>query len=290
MSYTVNTLASLSGVTIRTLRFYDEIRLLAPAFVAENGYRYYEEQQLLRLQQILFFKELGFELKQIQEMLDNKDFDQIKALESHKKTLRANIKRMQTLVKTVDETVQQLQSKAKLNEAALFKGFLEEKMTEVMQKHYGDEGARQYEATKKALSGWTWNKEWANQLESAQKTIARFEEFYTKAVRADSPEAQTLAGQHFAVNKPFSPGVSKKDFVESLKNNLSPEGKQKQTKVGMDIAIAYFEATTPNATVEEKAAYIEEIQKSQAFTPKVFSSPEVEAYFLEIMTIFGENN
>ena len=59
MNYTVNELAKLSGVSIRTLRYYDEIALLKPAFIEENNYHYYQEEQLLRLQHILFFKELG---------------------------------------------------------------------------------------------------------------------------------------------------------------------------------------------------------------------------------------
>lgn len=62
MRYTVNKLAKLSGVSPRTLRFYDKIDLLKPAFYGDNQYRYYEEEQLLMLQQILFFRELGFPL------------------------------------------------------------------------------------------------------------------------------------------------------------------------------------------------------------------------------------
>ena len=62
MSYTVNKLAKLSGVSVRALHFYDEIGLLKPAFYGENNYRYYEEEQLLLLQQILFFREMGFSL------------------------------------------------------------------------------------------------------------------------------------------------------------------------------------------------------------------------------------
>ena len=65
MAYTVKELAQLSGVSVRTLHFYDEIGLLKPARVGENQYRYYEEEQLLALQQILFFRELGFELKKV---------------------------------------------------------------------------------------------------------------------------------------------------------------------------------------------------------------------------------
>src|SRR4051812_49184746 len=65
MTYTVKQVAAVSGVTVRTLHFYDEMALLKPAYSKANGYRIYEEQQLLVLQQILFYRELGFELKRI---------------------------------------------------------------------------------------------------------------------------------------------------------------------------------------------------------------------------------
>jgi len=65
MGYTVKKVAAMSGVSVRALHFYDEAGLLKPAYLGANGYRYYEEAQLLTLQQILFYRKLGFELKQI---------------------------------------------------------------------------------------------------------------------------------------------------------------------------------------------------------------------------------
>ena len=87
MAYTVKKLSELSGVTVRTLHFYEEIDLLKPAYYGSNGYRYYEEKELLQLQQILFFKELGFSLKQIQKVVGKSDFNQLAALYTHKKSL-----------------------------------------------------------------------------------------------------------------------------------------------------------------------------------------------------------
>src|SRR3954464_5497167 len=69
MAYTVKQVATVSGVSVRTLHFYDEAGLLKPAYHGANGYRFYEEPQLLTLQQILFYRELGFELKQIKQIL-----------------------------------------------------------------------------------------------------------------------------------------------------------------------------------------------------------------------------
>ena len=87
MAYTVRRVSGLSGVSIRTLHFYDEIGLLKPAYVSATGYRYYEEPQLLKLQQILFFRELGMELREIKSILERADFEKAAALESHRSVL-----------------------------------------------------------------------------------------------------------------------------------------------------------------------------------------------------------
>ena len=74
MAYTVQQLADLASVSIRTLHYYDEIGLLKPSYIAENGYRYYEDKELLLLQQILFFRELEFSLEDIQRILNRPDY------------------------------------------------------------------------------------------------------------------------------------------------------------------------------------------------------------------------
>src|SRR6476469_6413106 len=83
MAYTVKQVSKLSGVSVRALHFYDQTGLLKPARYGANGYRFYEEPQLLVLQQILFYRELGFELKQIQRILGRADFEKVAALRSH---------------------------------------------------------------------------------------------------------------------------------------------------------------------------------------------------------------
>src|SRR6185436_8918517 len=105
MAYTVQKLASLSGVSVRTLHHYDEIGLLKPAYVGGNGYRYYEQEQLLLLQQILFFRNLGFELKKIREIVKKSDFDRISALHSHRKRLMNELEKTRELIETIDNTI-----------------------------------------------------------------------------------------------------------------------------------------------------------------------------------------
>src|SRR5919107_497894 len=93
MAYTVKQVAAMSGVSVRTRHFSDECGLLKPARTGANGYRYYEEPQLLTLQQILFYRELGFELKQIKQILGRPDFEKVTALMSHRKVLEETLAR-----------------------------------------------------------------------------------------------------------------------------------------------------------------------------------------------------
>ncbi len=123
MAYTVKKFSELSGVTVRTLHFYEEEGLLAPAYYGSNGYRYYEEKELLQLQQILFFKELGFTIKQIKKVLGRSDFKRLSALYSHKQALSREWNKLGQLIKTVDNTIKHLKGSKKMKDKEIFDGF-----------------------------------------------------------------------------------------------------------------------------------------------------------------------
>lgn len=123
MAYTVNKLAQISGVSKRTLRFYDEIGLLKPAYYGENQYRYYEEAQLLLLQQILLYRELGIPLADIQRILGSDDFNTVKALKSHKQILERDLVRTKALIQTIDKTIEHIKGKTKMKDEELYYGF-----------------------------------------------------------------------------------------------------------------------------------------------------------------------
>src|ERR1700760_2876681 len=106
MDYTVKQVAGLSGVSIRTLHYYDEVGLLKPAYLSASGYRHYEEPQLLSLQQILFYRELGLELREIKSILGRADFERADALESHRALLEEKLARTQTLISTINKTIE----------------------------------------------------------------------------------------------------------------------------------------------------------------------------------------
>lgn len=124
-TYTVKQLAEIAGVTPRTLHHYDRIGLLKPASVNKNGYRHYNELSMLRLQQILFFRELGFELDKIKAILDQPDFDLVSALQTHRYQLQAKQLHLQRLIRTVDATTMHLLGEVKMSEKKMFEGFEE---------------------------------------------------------------------------------------------------------------------------------------------------------------------
>jgi DNA-binding transcriptional MerR regulator/quercetin dioxygenase-like cupin family protein len=123
MAYTVKEVAAMSGVSVRTLHFYDESGLLKPARCGGNGYRYYEEAQLLELQQILFYRELGFELKEIRRILSRGDFEKIAALESHRAALESHVSRTRALIATIDKTIDHLKGVKRMQTEEMFTGF-----------------------------------------------------------------------------------------------------------------------------------------------------------------------
>ncbi len=124
---TVRQLAAISGVTVRTLHHYDGIGLLRPARVGSNGYRYYGRAEMLRLQRILFHRELGVPLEEIAELLALESDDQEGVLLQHRARLEAHRGRLSVLIDTIDQTIAGLRGESTMNNADLYKGFSAEK-------------------------------------------------------------------------------------------------------------------------------------------------------------------
>lgn len=123
MSYTVHHLANLASITVRTLHYYDEIGLLTPSSLAKNGYRHYEDKELVRLQQILFFRELDFPLEEINQMLDRPDFHIIEALRDQKKLMQLKRKRLDGLIQSIEKTIMTMQTNTPLQDEELYDAF-----------------------------------------------------------------------------------------------------------------------------------------------------------------------
>lgn len=103
--YSVKKLAKLAGVSVRTLHHYDRLGLLKPSIRTEAKYRRYGQKELVRLQQILFYKELDFSLAEILALLEDPNFDLLTALKQHKQALQARQNRLSTLLATIDKTI-----------------------------------------------------------------------------------------------------------------------------------------------------------------------------------------
>ncbi|HET6595520.1 MAG TPA: MerR family transcriptional regulator [Anaerolineales bacterium] len=152
---TVKQLSKLAGVTPRTLHHYDDIGLLKPSSVGENGYRYYGEESLLRLQQILFYRELDIPLEDIKKIMGRRDFDVLGALRSHREALQKQVTRLNRLISTVDNTINHLKGNTIMSDKAYFEGFSEEeqeKYAKEAEEVYGAEGVRESNRKWKAYS------------------------------------------------------------------------------------------------------------------------------------------
>jgi MerR family transcriptional regulator, thiopeptide resistance regulator len=205
MAYTVKKLATMSGVSVRTLHFYDEAGLLKPARVGANGYRFYEEAQLLTLQQILFYRELGFELKQIKRIIGRSDFDKVAALESHRTVLLKNLDRTKSLIVTIDKTIEHLKGTKKMKSKELFAGFSpeqQERQEQYLIDRFGD-GARQGIAqAKERVKHWKkadWEKSGAAFNTICQDVVSLME----RKLPAGSREVQSVIRRHYEWLKQF---------------------------------------------------------------------------------------
>lgn len=199
MVYTVAKLAKISGVSVRTLHWYDEVGLLRPAYHGANGYRYYEEEQLLMLQQILFFRELGFELKQIEKILKRSDFDKVKALGSHRHVLQKNVERTKQLIQTIDRTIEHLKGSKKMNDHEIYLGFSNEKQAEYQKyliNRFGDQVQDSIKESHEKVKRMNKEdlekskKEWVSILEELAK-------LWKKGALASSSEVQKIIRRHY---------------------------------------------------------------------------------------------
>lgn len=205
MAYTVQKLAKISGVSVRTLHFYDEIGLLKPAYIESNGYRYYEEKQLLLLQQILFFRELGFELKKIQKILGKGDFDKVAALHSHKKVLQTNIERTKELIKTIDKTINHLTGDKKMKDQEMYHGFITKEKQAEYQKYLKNRlGADDstLEECEKNVKNWT-KADWEKSSKEFDRICKELSKAMEKGLKIDSTEVQDIIASHHKWIKQF---------------------------------------------------------------------------------------
>ncbi|MCS0787831.1 MerR family transcriptional regulator [Cytobacillus pseudoceanisediminis] len=143
MEYTVQKLAQMAGVSSRTLRYYDEIGILKPARTNSSGYRIYGQQEVDRLQQILFYRELGISLDQIKEIITAPAFNAADALKEHREKLLEKRKQLDLLITNVEKTIASAEGRTTMSDKEKFEGF-KKKMIEDNEEQYGKEIREKY--------------------------------------------------------------------------------------------------------------------------------------------------
>ena len=153
MKMLIKEFADLTGVSVRTLHYYDEIGLLSPAFVDKTtGYRYYDESSLIRMQSILFYRELDFPLKSIKGILFSANYDTKRSLEDQKKLLIIKKERLERLISSIDEAMKGS------NVMRAFDNGEFEKYKDEAKKRWGEaEAYKQHQEKTKDYSEQKWN-------------------------------------------------------------------------------------------------------------------------------------
>ncbi|WP_278554218.1 MerR family transcriptional regulator [Companilactobacillus farciminis] len=143
MKYTIKKLAEMTGITTRTLRYYDDINLLKPSEVNENNYRIYDEKNVNKLQQILFYRSLNFPLQEIKKIMDDPNFSRIDALKQQQQLLLQEQEKINTLLTNIDLTIKDYQGEIEMTDTERFTAFKETRISENEVK-YGAEIRQKY--------------------------------------------------------------------------------------------------------------------------------------------------
>ncbi|QUH25236.1 MerR family transcriptional regulator [Serpentinicella alkaliphila] len=198
MEYTVQKLAQIAGISARTLRYYDEIGILKPARINSSGYRIYGKKEVDRLQQILFYKELGLNLENIHEIVTSPAFDEVSALRDHRDKLLVKIEELNLLISNVNKTIASKEGSINMSDKEKFEGFKktliddnESKYGSEIRKKYGDAAVdKSYNKIKKMTQ---------EEYEQANKLAAKVLETLNEAFKTGDPSgelAQKAANLH----------------------------------------------------------------------------------------------
>jgi MerR family transcriptional regulator, thiopeptide resistance regulator len=155
MEYTVKQLADLSMVSVRTLHYYDQKGLLKPSGYRGNGYRIYRQKELLRLQQILFFRELDFKLEEIKAIIDQPGFDILQALWLHRRMIENKITRFNSLIGTVDKTILKIKGEMEMSEKDYYAGFSREQQEKYQREIRQKYGTQALDESERRMKNWT---------------------------------------------------------------------------------------------------------------------------------------
>ena len=184
MKMLIKEFAELTGVSVRTLHYYDDIGLLKPAFVNEHsGYRYYDEHSLVRMQEILFYREIDFSLKSIAEILSSPNYDKTKALTEQKKLLTLKKERLERLISAIDGAAKG-ENIMKTFDNSEFKNYRQE----VKEKWGNTDAYKEHTEKTRDYSKDKWN----NLADKMNEILAEFAACMRNGATPDSAEVQSL--------------------------------------------------------------------------------------------------
>ena len=212
MEYNISQLSKLSGVSARTLRYYDEINLLHPSRTNEAGYRFYGDKEVNLLQQILFYRERGLSLEKIRFILYDENFDMLKALNEHLTELENRRERLSKLIDTVKDTIASVKGEFIMCDSEKFEAFKKD-VVDQYEKLYGEEAREKYGdsevdmAVNKVLS---LSKEDYEKFQTLGKKV--LEALKAAVISKASPESET--GRSVASLHKEWLGYSWKDYTE----------------------------------------------------------------------------
>lgn len=212
MEYNISQLSKLSGVSARTLRYYDEINLLHPSRTNEAGYRFYGDKEVNLLQQILFYRERGLSLEKIRFILYDENFDMLKALNEHLTELENRRERLSKLIDTVKDTIASVKGEFIMRDSEKFEAFKKD-VVDQYEKLYGEEAREKYGdsevdmAVNKVLS---LSKEDYEKFQTLGKKV--MEALKAAVISKASPESET--GRSVASLHKEWLGYSWKDYTE----------------------------------------------------------------------------
>ncbi|QMS85942.1 MerR family transcriptional regulator [Candidatus Xianfuyuplasma coldseepsis] len=163
MEYKIHEVAQISGVTTRTLRYYDKIGLLQPQRIRENNYRIYDDTSISKLQIILLYRNIGLSLADIKQMISSRDFDYITALERHRQKILEEQKKLHQIISTIDQTIASHKGGKQMSNQDKFYG-LKEEIIAKNEEDFGDEIRAKYSAETinqsyqkmRKMSKWQW--------------------------------------------------------------------------------------------------------------------------------------
>ena len=199
MEYTIQQLSNLAGVSTRTLRWYDEVGLLPPLRVGENGYRIYGPDQVDRLQLILFYRAMGMELRRIGELLDDPNFDRLAALRAHLSELEKQEAKITLMIESVKETILSAERNEIMTDKEKFKAF-KKGIVDENEAQYGKEAREKYgdgqvDAANANIMGLKEH-EFARWSELDKDILAKLEQAVTEGFSPEGEVGKELTALH----------------------------------------------------------------------------------------------